>query len=240
MTRSPALSHSAAASGSVHSGPEYSGCAWSTYSRAPLVKITFASPRSSSVSWLASAVSLDRSNPRASRSGFSSSKSHRVRLAFAAVAEWYALTTWDEVTIAFAPGWPGTEIPYSVSMPITRRTLIGHSVVRGVQPTCRLSQVLAGVGHGIDRPPGLVSALAGDQRPDVDDPLALLARDPGPVVRVGGVGQVLVLTELVHARCEQVRYPQALPAGLKEFLDRHFLRAVDDVLDHGAGIEVLE
>ena len=34
----------------VTSGPEYSGWAWSTYSRAPLVKITFAMPRSASVS----------------------------------------------------------------------------------------------------------------------------------------------------------------------------------------------
>jgi hypothetical protein len=34
------------------------------------------------------------------------------------------LTTWDEVTMAFAPGWPGTAMPYSVSMPITRRTLM--------------------------------------------------------------------------------------------------------------------
>ena len=35
--------------------------------------------------------------------------------------------------------------------------------------------------------------LAGDQRADVDDPLALLARDPGPAIRVGRVGQVLVI-----------------------------------------------
>src|SRR6266702_298219 len=220
--------------------------------------MTFASPRSSSVSWLASAVSLDRSNPRASRSGFSSSKSHRVRLALAAVAEWYALTTCEEVTIAFAPGCPGTEIPYSVSMPITRRTLMAHSVVPGgkrtggrardrppvshreVGPRRATSQVLASVCHGVDRPAGLVAALPGDQGPDVDDPLALLARDPGPVVRVGRVGQVLVLAELVHARREQVRDPQALSAGLEELLDRHFLRPVHDVLDHGARVEVLE
>ena len=26
--------------------------------------------------------------------------------------------------MALAPGWPGTEIPYSVSVPITRSTLI--------------------------------------------------------------------------------------------------------------------
>ena len=54
--------------------------------------------------------------------------------------------------------------------------------------------------------------LAGDERADVDDPLALLARDPGPVVRVRGVGQVLVLGELVDDRVQQVLHPQALAA----------------------------
>jgi hypothetical protein len=88
ITRSPALSQMTAASGLVHSGAEYSGCAWSTYSLAPLVRITLARPRSSSVSWEESAASLVRSNPRASRSGFSSSKSQRARRARAAVAAW--------------------------------------------------------------------------------------------------------------------------------------------------------
>jgi len=57
------------------SGDEYSGCAWSTYSRAPLVRITFARPGSSgtSVSWLECALSRLTSQPRASRSGASSS-----------------------------------------------------------------------------------------------------------------------------------------------------------------------
>ena len=88
ITRSPALSQITAARGLVHSGVEYSGWAWSTYSRAPLVRMTLASPRSSSVSWLESAASRVRSNPRASRSGFSSSKSHRARRARAEVAAW--------------------------------------------------------------------------------------------------------------------------------------------------------
>src|SRR5215475_11631799 len=59
------------------------------------------------------------------------------------------------------------------------------------------SEVLARVRHGVDRPAGL-RPLPGDERADVDDPLALLARDPCPVVRVGRVGQVLVLPELVE------------------------------------------
>ena len=88
MTRSPALSQITTDSGLVHSGAEYSGCAWSTYSRPPLVRMTLARPRSSSVSWEESAASRVRSNPRASRSGFSSSKSQRARRARAAVAAW--------------------------------------------------------------------------------------------------------------------------------------------------------
>ena len=81
MICSPAFSQSTASSGVVTSGEEYSGCAWSTYSRAPLVRMTFASPRSSSVSWVGSATWRDMSKPRASRSGDSSSKSHRARRA---------------------------------------------------------------------------------------------------------------------------------------------------------------
>src|SRR4051794_25278096 len=101
------------------------------------------------------------------------------------------------------------------------------------------SEVLAGVGRGVDGAAGLV-ALAADERADVDDPLALLARDPRPVVRVGGVGQVLVLLELVDAGLHEVADPQAGGAGLQVLLDGHLLGPVDDVLQHRAGVEVLE
>ncbi len=50
------------------------------------------------------------------------------------------------------------------------------------------------------RPPGVLVGLLVTRRADVDDPLALLARDLGPVVRVGGVGQVLVLLVLLVDR----------------------------------------
>ncbi len=74
MIRSPALSHRTMSRGVVTSGEEYSGWAWSTYSRAPLVRMTLARVGSSvSVSWLGSARSRLISNPRASRSGASSS-----------------------------------------------------------------------------------------------------------------------------------------------------------------------
>ena len=81
ITCSPALSQRTMSSGLVTSGVEYSGWAWSTYRRAPLVRMTLASPMSSSVSWLGSATWRDMSKPRASRSGDSSSKSQRARRA---------------------------------------------------------------------------------------------------------------------------------------------------------------
>ena len=59
-------------------------------------------------------------------------------------------------------------------------------------------QALAGVTQGVDRPSRWFCPVA-TQGPDVDDLLALLAADPRLVVGVGGVGQVLVLVELIHA-----------------------------------------
>ena len=73
-------------------------------------------------------------------------------------------------------------------------------------------------GHRVDRATGLGALLAGDERADEHDPLALLARDPRPVVGVGGVGQVLVLLELVDAGLQQVRDPQSVLVLLEEVL----------------------
>src|SRR5260370_34814554 len=109
--------------------------------------------------------------------------------------------------MAFAPGWPGPEMPYSASVPMTRRTLMLQSLVptcrhraqagpwphipgRTSSPGGRLSQrprlqALPGVGHRVDGAASLGAVLAGDQGPDVDDPLPLLAGDPGPAVGVG-------------------------------------------------------
>src|SRR5579863_3585677 len=102
-------------------------------------------------------------------------------------------------------------MPYSVSVPITRRTLMSSSLMPlRAEPACRhalsprgddpprpprgprrepASEVLPGVGHGVDRTAGLGAGLAGHQGPDVDDAFALLAGDTGPVVRIGGVRQ---------------------------------------------------
>src|SRR6188472_3819137 len=141
-------------------------------------------------------------------------------------------------------------MPYSTSVPITRRTVTGRAYasaghwrgrasVRGAGARCG-SEVLAGVGDGVDRPTRFGALLAGDQGADEHDPLALLSGDASPVVGVGGVRQVLVLLELVHARLEHVLHTQAELVVLEEVLDRHLLRPVDDVLDHRAGVEVLE
>src|SRR5215203_1662361 len=101
-------------------------------------------------------------------------------------------------------------------------------------------QVLACVGHRVDGPARLGALFGGDERPDEDDPLALLPRDLRPVIRVGGVGQVLVLGELIQASLHQVTDPQASYGSLQEVLDRHLLGPINDVLNHGPGVEVFE
>src|SRR5262245_3664480 len=103
-----------------------------------------------------------------------------------------------------------------------------------------LLEVLTGVRDGVDGPSSLDSLLAADEGADVNDSLALLAGDAGPVVGVGGVGQILVLLELVDACGEQVRDAQPLLVDLEIVLDGHLLGPVDDVLDHRTGVEVLE
>src|SRR5712691_13175598 len=137
----------------------------------------------------------------------------------------YALIRNDEDSTGLNSDAPGLEMPYSVSIPMT----FGIAMW--------LLQVLAGADP-FDLPPG--SALVGDQRADVHDPLALLARDACPVVRVRRVRQVLVLLELLADRGEQVLRLQALLAGLQEPLDGLLLRPAHDVLDHGSRGEVLE
>ena len=67
----------------------------------------------------------------------------------------------------------------------------------------RQLQVLAGADP-LDGPAAGGFLALGHERAHVDDALALLARDLGPVVGVGGVGQVLVLLVLLLDRVEQV------------------------------------
>src|SRR5918993_2574864 len=123
-------------------------------------------------------------------------------------------------------------MPYSVSMPMTLVMAIRDVPSPRSAPPDRSLQVLPGVDL-LDGAPEVLGVAALDQGPHVHDALALLARDARPVVRVGGVGQVLVLLELVGHRAEQVGRLDALLAGLQEPLDGHLLGPADDVLDHG-------
>src|SRR5438093_13426935 len=75
---------------------------------------------------------------------------------------------------------------------------------------------------------------------DVHDPLPLLAGDLRPVVGVGGVGQVLVLRELLADGGEEVVDHDALRAAGDVALEGEFLGPAYDGLDHRAGGEVLE
>src|SRR5687767_4972276 len=100
-------------------------------------------------------------------------------------------------------------------------------------------EVLPG-GDPLDGATAFGLLAAGDERPDVDDALALLAGDRRPVVGVGRVGQVLVLLELLADGVDEVLGGDALFAPGDQALDRELLRAPDDVLDHGPGGEVLE
>src|SRR5438093_850716 len=133
----------------------------------------------------------------------------------------------EDARTGLKSGQPGPEIPYSVSMPTTL----------GMAMEVRL-QVLTGVDP-FDLP-ALTTPAVSEERPDVDDPLALLAGDASPVIGVGGVRQVLVLLELVPDRRQEVVELQPLLALAEEPLDGHLLGPGHDVLDHGARVEVLE
>src|SRR6201996_3020161 len=98
------------------------------------------------------------------------------------------------IVVKRSPGWT-LFVPYDHSSAVYG----GPPQPTGPRGTAIELQVLAGVGDRVDRPAGLGTLLALDQGPDVDDALALLTGDARPVVGVGGVGQVLVLAELVHA-----------------------------------------
>src|SRR3954468_13364393 len=78
------------------------------------------------------------------------------------------------------------------------------------------------------------------EHPEEDDALALLAGDLGPVVGVGGVGQILVLLVLLPDRPQQVvgAYTPAVACDLA--LDGQLLGPAHDVLDHRSRREVLE
>src|ERR1019366_9232661 len=129
-------------------------------------------------------------------------------------------------------GSPSTTwMPYSVSMPQT----LGMATSRPYPGPC--SEILTGT-HPLDRPTALGLVAVPDERADVHDTLALLARDLRPVVGIGGVGKILVLLVLLPDRLEEVI--GADPPGLlgDGALDGQLLGPSHDVLDHGPRREV--
>src|SRR6478735_9105006 len=96
-------------------------------------------------------------------------------------------------------------MPYSVSIP----QILGTATRRPYRPLVRRRarwlEVLAG-GDALDRATtlGLLLLLPLDERAHVDDALALLAGDLGPVVGVRRVGEVLVLLVLLVDRRDEV------------------------------------
>src|SRR3954452_7912971 len=124
-------------------------------------------------------------------------------------------------------------MPNSVSTPQTFRI--------ATRPPYRPLQILTR-RDALDRTTTgrLALGLLRDERAHVDDALALLAGDLGPVVGVRRVRQVLVLLVLLRDRREEIVGADALRALADLALDRQLLGAAHDVLDHGAGREVLE
>src|SRR3954447_14584675 len=93
-------------------------------------------------------------------------------------------------------------------------------------------QVLASCDALDGTPTGGLLAF-GHEHPEEDDALALLPGDLGPVVGVGGVGQILVLLVLLPDRGQQVVGANA-PALVGDLpLDGQLLGPAHDVLDHG-------
>src|SRR6266699_4528177 len=105
--------------------------------------------------------------------------------------------------------------------------------------TRRRSEILPG-GDALDLPAAAATVVFGEQRAHEHDALALLAGDLRPVVGIRRVRQVLVLAVLLPNGIDEVAARDASRAPADLPLDRHLLRAPDDVLDHRSGGEVLE
>src|SRR5437899_1805356 len=157
----------------------------------------------------------------------------------------------DEARIGLWSSTPRVMIPYSVSIPITFGMATRPPPVpcldariarpaggRQDLPTNPTLEVLAGL-EPLDRAPLGFLALA-DECAHVDDALALLAGDLGPVIGIGRIGQVLVLPVLLDDGLEEVLRLQTPLARGDQPLDGQLLGPAHDVLHHRPGGEVLE
>src|SRR5574338_338975 len=145
----------------------------------------------------------------------------------------YALTRRTQLEIGSKSRSFWIVMPYSISVPIT----LGIAIGSPHGPASSGSEVLTRVDV-LDRP--FLAADSRDQRAHVDDPLTLATGDPGPVVGVRGVRQVLVLLELLADRLVDVFRLDPALAGVDQPLHGLLLGARDDVLDHRTAREVLE
>src|SRR5215210_340439 len=118
----------------------------------------------------------------------------------------------EERPLHFKRRWPPT--PPQAASPaggrVGRRGRAGSagrpSTIKLVEepPVPRRNLEILACAHTLDGPSAGSFLALRHERADVHDPLALLARDLGPVVGVGGVGQVLVLLVLLLDGFEQV------------------------------------
>src|SRR5204863_5473711 len=151
-----------------------------------------------------------------------------------------ALIRRDDAVIGLDSPAPRRTLPYSVSIPHTfRMAILNRSYPGRPGETSKRLQILPR-RDPLDGPPALGVVAIGQKRADVNDPLTLLARDLRPVVRVGGVRQILVLFVLLADRREEVGGPDSTPLVGDPALDGELLGPLHDVHDHGTRREVLE
>src|ERR1039457_3888463 len=103
----------------------------------------------------------------------------------------------EDARTGFGSAAPRRTTPYSVSVPHTFATATdpAYRCVSGVPVWNRLKVLTCGDAFDLASTGCLVTL--GEQRADEHDPLALLAGDLRPVVGVGGVREILVLSELL-------------------------------------------
>src|SRR5690625_4566326 len=131
--------------------------------------------------------------------------------------------------------------PNSVSIPRIFGIAIGRPYRDGAARRGPRSQILTG-RRLLDRAASgrNIVFIPAYECPDVDDSLALLPRDLGPIIGIGGVGKILVFPELTAYGFDQVTGANASVTIGDLAFDRCLFGSAHDVLDHRARREVLE
>src|SRR5690242_19968113 len=133
--------------------------------------------------------------------------------------------------MGFGSAAPRMMIPYSVSIPSTltmatdgryppgSRSRASPARTAKIGPACSRGLEVLASGNPLDRSTTGGFVTLGHDGADVDDPLALLSRDLRPVVRIGGVRQVLVLLVLLLDGIEEILGANASPLSGDDPLD---------------------